>query len=249
MTDASVSPGTPREVLASLGALTREVRAAQRATWFPLLIFGVFTLGGILVSRFTFRSYETTCPTPPGSDNSGPQACTMVKQGSMLYWMIGLAVAYTVITIFYVRRARSRGVGTPIRPYVITGLVLAGLAAATALWVTRQGVPAPGENLNFWGLHLEVTSAPAQFLERLSGAAAGIGLPLLVLSWVERSRALLMFALGYLVIELVPVRLGSMGLMGTPWMSLPQLAVPGMYLLLGAYGFARAQRVIGRDAS
>ncbi|MFJ9841311.1 hypothetical protein ACIRYZ_12685 [Kitasatospora sp. NPDC101155] len=48
MTDASVpSPSSPREVLSSLGELTRRVRSAQRGTWFPLLLFGVLTLGGI----------------------------------------------------------------------------------------------------------------------------------------------------------------------------------------------------------
>src|SRR5258708_12460262 len=96
MTDASVpSPGTPHEVLASLGDLTRRVRAAQRGAWFPLLLFGVLTLGGILVDRFTFRVQTlTTCPAIPGSAGIVPTSCTLTRQGSWAYWTLRIALVY-----------------------------------------------------------------------------------------------------------------------------------------------------------
>jgi hypothetical protein len=88
MTDASVpSAGTPREVLAGLGELTRRVRAAQRGAWFPLLLFGVLALGGILVDRFTFGVRTvTTCPALLGSAGTVPASCAVTRQGSAVYW-------------------------------------------------------------------------------------------------------------------------------------------------------------------
>ncbi|GGU94919.1 hypothetical protein GCM10010495_00430 [Kitasatospora herbaricolor] len=243
MTDASVpSSGTPREVLAGLGELTRQVRAAQRGAWFPLLLFGVLTLGGILVARLTTSVRTvTTCPPVPGSSDV-PTSCTLVTQGSPLYWTLGLGLAYTAIAVFYVRRSRSRGVGTPVRPYILVGAALAGLAAATAFWSLRQGFPQPGDPLDFWGLRLDPASGTTAFLERFTGNAAAIGLPLLVLSWVERSRALLLLTAVYLAVELVPLSTGWAGsLAASPWSALPRLGVPGLLLLLGALGFRLAE--------
>ncbi|WP_149030435.1 hypothetical protein [Kitasatospora sp. MBT66] len=252
MTDASVpSSGAPQEVLASLGDLTRRVRAAQRATWFPLLLFGVLTLGGILVDRLTFRVEEVT-PCPPGPSRADVvlTVCTAAKQGSPLYWTAGIALVYAATAVFYVRRARARGVGSPIRPYVLTGVALVVVVAATMFWVGRNGIPQPGEPLDFWSLQLDPGAGTTQFLERLTGEAAAVGLPLLVLSWVERSRALLLFALAYLLLELVPISTGWAGIgAASPWSGLPRLIVPGVFLLLGALGFALVQLPRRRDAS
>lgn len=211
MTDASVpSPDTPREVLAGLGRLTREVRAAQRGTWFPLLLFGVFTLGRILVNRFTFSATTTTCPATAGSTDGAHLVCIKVTQGSPLYSILGLVLAYAAIAIFYIRRSHNRGVGTPVRPYVLTGIGLVALTAAAFYWSSRHGIPSPGSKVDLLGLHLDPASGWTRFLQRLLGAPATVGLPLLVLSWVERNRALLFFTLAYLVIELAPINMGSM---------------------------------------
>ncbi|MFF2044115.1 hypothetical protein ACFVVX_27210 [Kitasatospora sp. NPDC058170] len=238
MTDETVSaPGTPHEVLANLGDLTRRVRAAQRGTWFPLLLLGVLTLGGIVANRLTFSVRTVACRDV--SDSAGP-GCLLVKQGSPAYWTLGLLLAYTATAVFYVRRSRSRGVGTPVRPYVIAGIVLVALVAATGFWATRHLTPYGP--IDFWGLHLDPSSELTMFIERATGGAASVGLPLLVLSWVERSRALLLFALAYLTIELAPIATGWAGIDATsPWSSLPRLAVPGVFLLLGALGFALTQ--------
>ncbi|MBB4980689.1 MULTISPECIES: hypothetical protein [Streptomyces] len=243
MTDASMpSPGTPRDVLAGLGDLTRKVRAAQRGTWFPLLLMGLLTLGGILVGRFTTEVETVPCPTG-GS-------CTLVSQGSPVYWPVGLALAYTATAYFYVRRSRSRGVGTPVRPYVLTGIALVALSSATALWTLRHGIPGPGEQVDLWGLHLDPGSGVTLFLERLAGNATAVGLPLLVLARVERSRALLLLAVAYLAVELVPLPTGWAGIPATSaWASLPHFAVPGVLLLLGALGFRLAEPTGRRSAA
>ncbi|GAA0659353.1 hypothetical protein GCM10010193_07730 [Kitasatospora atroaurantiaca] len=248
MTDASVpSPDTPQQVLAGLGDLTRRVRSAQRGAWFPLLLLGALTLGGILVSRFTFKVETVPCTA---TDPAAGTGCTLVTQGSPVYWPIGLALAYAATAFFYIRRSRNRGVGTPVRPYILTGIVLVGLVTATAIWSLRHGMPQPGEQLDFWGLRLDPTSGVAMFLHRLAGNAAAVGLPLLVLSWVERSRALLLLTAVYLAIELVPLTTGWSGIPFTsPWSAVPRFGVPGVLLLLGALGFGLAELSRRRDVS
>ncbi|PYC88257.1 hypothetical protein C7C46_01005 [Streptomyces tateyamensis] len=237
-------------MLSSLGELTRRVRSAQRGTWFPLLLFGVLTLGGILVDRLTFTLQTVTCSPAPGSADIAPASCTLARQGSPVYWTLGVALAYGATAYFYVRQARSRGVGSPVRPYVIAGAALLALVAATTFWATRHGVPAPRTPIDFLGLHLDPASEFTQFLERFTGEAATIGLPLLVLAWAERNRALLSFALAYLLVELAPISTGWAGISATsPWSGLPRLALPAGFLLLGALGFALAQRARQRDAS
>ncbi|MBS2549287.1 hypothetical protein KGQ19_20700 [Catenulispora sp. NL8] len=174
MAEASVpAPGSPREVLAGLGDLTRRVRTAQRGTWFPLLLLGLLLAGGIVVDRLTHSAHGFPCP--PGAATG--IACVRVKQGSPLYWSLGLVLVYAATAFFYLRRARSRGV------------------------------------------------------------------PLLVLSWIERNLALLLFTVAYLVIELVPITVAAGGTGPvSPWSALPGLAVPAGFLLLGALAFAVAQR-------
>lgn len=248
MTDASVpSPGTPQEVLAGLGDLTRRVRAAQRGAWFPLLLLGVLTLGGIVVGRLTFRVETVPCPA---TDPMAGAGCTVVTQGSSVYWLVGLALAYAATAFFYIRRSRSRGVGTPVRPYILTGIVLVGLVSATTFWAIRHGMPKPGEPLDVWGLHLDPASGAAAFVHRLTGNATAVGLPLLVLCWVERSRALLLLTVVYLAVYLVPLPDGWAGIPFTsPWSSLPHFGVPGVLLLLGALGFGLAELSARRTRS
>ncbi|MER5668611.1 hypothetical protein [Streptomyces mirabilis] len=244
------SQGTPHEVLAGLGELTRKVRAAQRGTWFPLLLLGVLMLGGILVSRFTFQSLTVPCPATDPAAGAGCTVVTQATQGSPVYWPVGIALAYAATAFFYIRRSRNRGVGTPVRPYILTGIALLGVVAATSFWSTRHGIPRPGEPLDFWGLHLDPSSEMTRFLERLMGNATAVGLPLLVLSWVERSRVLLLLTAVYLAIELVPLSTGWSGIPFTsPWFFLPHYAVPGVLLLLGALGFGLAELPRRRNAS
>jgi hypothetical protein len=243
MTDASVpSPGTPHEVLADLGELTRRVRAAQRGAWFPLLLFGVLTLGGILVNRFTVSVRTVPCPVGQGT------GCTLIKQGSPVYWTLGFALAYAATAVFYIRHSRNRGIGTPVRPYLLSGIVVVAVVAATAFWSYRHTTP--DGPLSFWGLRLDAASGWTQLLERATGSAAVVGLPLLVLSWVERSLALGLLAAVYLAIELVPLGTGWAGISRvSPWSSLPHFAVLGVLLLLGALGFSLAQLPRRRAAS
>ncbi|MBS2532979.1 hypothetical protein KGQ20_09345 [Catenulispora sp. NF23] len=238
MAEASVpAPGSPREVLAGLGDLTRRVRTAQRGTWFPLLLLGLLLAGGIVVDRLTHSAHGFPCP--PGAATG--IACVRVKQGSPLYWSLGLVLVYAATAFFYLRRARSRGVGTLVRPFVIAGIVIVLLVAPTRFWT--GGVTAPGAPVDFFGLHFHAAPGTASVLSRLTGRAVSVGVPLLVLSWIERNLALLLFTVAYLVIELVPITVAAGGTGPvSPWSALPGLAVPAGFLLLGALAFAVAQR-------
>ncbi|MGW4808801.1 hypothetical protein [Kitasatospora sp. NPDC004272] len=238
MTDASVPlPGTPREVLSGLGELTRKVRAVQRDAWIPLLLFGLVTLGAVPIGRLTYHQEAVPCPGGP----LGPgEPCTLTRQGSPTYWTLALLAAYAATALWCLRRARRRGVDTPVRPYVLAGAAAVAALAATTWWGANQ--PAPGADLDFWGLHLAANARGTLLLQRFLGGAAAIGVPLLVLARIERGRALALFALGYLLIELTPVTFGWWGHGAGPWSAATQHGVPALYLLAGALLFGLATR-------
>jgi hypothetical protein len=97
--------------------------------------------------------------------------------------------------------------------------------------------------------HPEVLGYPAvslspasEFIYRLASPAASMGLALLVLAWIERNRALLVFDLVYLVIV-------AFGWILTPDSRWFLQVITAAVLLLGSIGFALAERGAGRPAS
>jgi hypothetical protein len=227
MTDTPLPPQDgPRELLSATRRLSRQVRQAQRGTWFPLLLFAALTLISVPV---TLNSrYVLDCRVnPPG------KICAAYSLGAFVYWPLALMLAYAAIAAFYVHRARSRGVGTRVRPYVLAGVIIALVATGVSLWfVTHPGV------IGF----LSPPSPGTIFVHRLVSPAGAIGLALLVLARVERNRALLVFGLVYLVI------------VGFSWMFTPHSTwllpvTTATVLLLGSIGFALAERRGVRSAS
>ena len=108
--DSRQPSDSPRQLLTSVRDLTRQVRIAQRGTWFPLLVFAVITLAAIPVARYA--------PRHPGicrSDQTGT-ACSVVSPWLSAYWPVALVLAYVTIAGFCLYRSRRRGVGTRIRP-------------------------------------------------------------------------------------------------------------------------------------
>jgi hypothetical protein len=222
MTDAPVSPQDgPRELLSATRRLTRQVRQAQRGTWFPLLLFAVLTLASIPIIRYNRHPIDCRATSP------GLKVCIAFAPASYVYWPLALVLAYAAIAAFYVHRARSRGVGTRVRPYVITGVIVAVVATGISLWLVTHpeliGYPSAGP------------SATGFLLFRLVSPQGAIGLALFVLAWVERNRALLVFGLVYLVI----VAFGWVLIPRSPWLFLASTAA---VLLLGSLGFALAGR-------
>ena len=236
MTETPVpSPGTPHELLSTVHDLTRRVRNAQRGAWFPLALLGTLTLAAIPIDRYSH--YATTCKTIHTPGEVG-RVCTISSTWSLVYWPIALVVAYVAIAGFYVQRSRSRGLGTPVRPYVIAGIGIAVLVTGVALWAAHHP---PGAEHDVLGLHLQPQSSLTTFAYRVAGPASAIGLALLVLSWVERNVALLVFTLAYLAIVLTPITFGWAVARPSPWFFLPHLVITGGVLLLGGIGFALTQ--------
>src|SRR6266487_2983633 len=111
MTTETVYPGDdPHRLLSSARELAQRVRRAQRATWFPLLVFAAATFAAIPVFRYGGHHPETCAAVPGG------RICTIYSTASFVYWPIALVLAYLAIAAFYIRRSCPRGRRTRARP-------------------------------------------------------------------------------------------------------------------------------------
>lgn len=237
MTDTTgPSPDTPHELLASARDLRRRVRAVQRGTWFPLLLLGALTLGAIPADRY--GHYGHACQTIHPSDGPPGRVCIIYDAWSLIYWTVALILAYAVTALFYVRRSRARGVGTPIGPYIAAGIGIAAAVTAFALWRLHDPL---GLQRGTLGLNLGPQSGMGPVLYQLTGPAGAIGLALLVLSWVERHPALTVVTAVYLAVVLMPASSFSSVTRPSPWFFLPRLLIEGTLLLLAGLGFALTQ--------
>jgi hypothetical protein len=153
------------------------------------------------------------------------------------YWIPAMPLAYAAIAFLYLRAARARGLGGRVLPYAITGAVTTVVFPAAWLFVTTyfDSHPIPDQPLPYWWI----------VLDRLVMPWGMVGVTLLVLAWLERNVALLLFTLGYLALVLLvlPMNFGF----GPPHfgiragMAVPQIIV-GVVLLVAALGFRRAAR-------
>lgn len=229
-TDAVPAGGDPRRLLAEARGLARRVRLAQRVTWLPLLVLAVMVLGAIPMYRYS-NPIESDCQVLADG-----QVCRVWQPWADFYWLTATAIAYVVIARGYLRVARDRGVDARVLPYVLTGVGVAVLL--TVLELAGAGA---------WILpDLQARLHPPAYalvLFRLLSPTGGIGLALLVLAWLERHVALLLFTLAYLVVVLVPVTSGWGGGWLADWQHGPMLALGGGLLALGSAGFALAQRL------
>jgi hypothetical protein len=239
---ATYHPGAseePRRLLADNRRLVRQVRTAQRATWFPLLVLAAVTFAAVPV--YGLGGFVRSCRDQPG----GGRICAVYSSAALVYWPIALVLAYVAIAAFYLRRARAHGVGTRVFPYAVVGIVLAVVAGAALAWFVTHP-PLGGYDL--LGLHLLPGRGASLF--QLFSPAAAIGLALLVLAGVERSWALLLLAAGYVVFAFVPLYdLGWVIVRPSPWAAAPRLVIGGTVLLLAGLLFAAQQRPWHRDAA
>jgi hypothetical protein len=233
MTDASVPPSTPHELLSATRELTRRVRTTQRATGFPLLVLGVVTLLAVPFERYghVVRTCESNHP-------AGTRVCTLYPSWLFVYWPVALTLAYIAIAGMAIRRSQERGVGTRIKPYVIAGVVLAVALTLITLWIAHN----PTAHQAFLGGRFVGRTQLSGYALRLVSPAAAIGLALLVLARIERSWTLLAFAVAYLVIVVGAVNFGWEIARSSHWVFLPHLVILGGMLILGGIYFQVVER-------
>ena len=230
-TDSLPAGGDPRRVLSDVRALAHRVRLDQRVTWVALLVLAAVTLAAIPIGWYFL---DADCGRAFSDGGSGTCRHRGLDRG--FYWLPALLLAYTAIALYAVRVTRARGLGARVLPYVLTGVALAVLSAVAWLlvFIYWQSHPLPTEPLPSW----------VMLLDRLIAPVGTIGVALLVLAWLERHPALLLFTLGYLALVLVPI--DTFRIPPFLWGYATELLLPqvigGVALLLGAVGFAVAHR-------
>ena len=228
----------PQQLLAATQEYTRQVRLAQRQTWFPLLVLGLAVAAWPLFGPW---SHPVGGCGPVVRTATGVfRYCTVAGSGSFFwYWMVSLTLAYLVITWSYLSRAGRRGVGTRVGRYAWAWL--GGLALiSTSVWVVHNHLTSLTSLAadNPLGLRL------AAFTPLLA-----IGTGVFVLAWVERYPALAWFAAAYLIAA------GVLMVSNWPSAELSRIIGPhgvafaagryltiGLFLVLGSAGFARSER-------
>ncbi|MEU4157340.1 hypothetical protein [Actinoplanes sp. NPDC026670] len=221
MTTEALPGEDPRRLLSDTRALAHRVRRDQRVTWAALLVLAVVTF---LAIPADYYGMDVQCTD---------DWCRLSRDGVVWFWPPALLLAYTAIAYWYVRIARSRGVGARVLPYAYTGAALALLYVVVwvvfRIWVDLQPQSVPQAE---WTLALD----------RLVAPAGTIGIALLVLAWLERNPGLLAFTVVYLAAVLAPIR--ADWLMGANGRGafVPEQVFNGVVLLLGAAVFALARR-------
>lgn len=239
----------PEGSLALASRVRWRTRVARDGSWFALIVFGLvvlfamffyrspglsasslgchsypsgFTCSSVSVSRGVFGS-GLGSPTSPSIDHVSPWAPT--------YWVVSIFVGIALVVGFYWVRARSSGVVGRIWPFATAGIGLLVVAVASRGWITFK--------------------IPADFWIRGMQALLVIAVGLIALAVTERSRAFLLYVAGFFGIALLSclydvsnlfVRLG----IGSNWNgndeALPNLILPGLYLLIGGIVFFVARR-------
>jgi hypothetical protein len=234
-TQSTYSGDDPHRLLSNTRELAQRVRRAQRATWFPLLVFAAVTFVSIPVNRYGGHHLLTCKPVPGAGPQGTPgRVCSIYSNGQFVYWPVALVLAYVAIAAFYIRRSWAQGIETRVRPYAIAGIIIAVALTGAALWEAHH--PLASGLMGLSGVS-----------HRLASPACAIGLALLVLAWAERNLALLLLTLAYLAVVLLAI--GSVGVHEPDSLVayLP-LVIDGSVLLLGGIGFARAQRPLWSPA-
>lgn len=211
-----------------------------------MVTFGLLTLAAAPL-------FWTTVPRCPKGEN----ACSFVgSRGSFgnpfvhgpvgsgigrwisVYWVVAVPLGYLATVLYYRHRARRTGVAGRIWPAVVVGVALLALMVGAS--ATRGGV---------LGVPVPVFLLQGRGLEPLLVIGIGVG----VLAHLERNRGLVVFAVLFLALALLAnlynmenevYRLGWNLPIGAA--NLPNLVVPGLFLLVGGAGFWWADRRVLR---
>jgi hypothetical protein len=225
-------------------------RAVRHGYWFPLVMFGLLTLAAAPL----FWVKETSlCPhgevTCTGSVTGGPlgnpfaQSPLNVELGRWisLYWVLMVPLGYVATVFYYRQRARRTGVAGRVWPAVIVGLALWVLILGS--FESRGWLHLPGHPT--WGFPVPILLLQGRGLDPLLVIGIGVG----ILAWLERSWASAVFAAMFFALALLAnlydlqnqvYRLGWHLPAGAGY--LPNVVLPGLFLLAGGIGFWWADR-------
>jgi hypothetical protein len=247
----SVVPGLDATgALGTVVSLRTKVREDRYGHWFPLIAFRALTLASApLYWRWP----------PPASDcttTGGVASCSIVGVRSRpladalgtgflsvgpgrwvtVYWVAAFVLGYGATIAYARRRGRRVGVRARVGPSIAVGL---GLLAVVL--VVNGAIPSISRGPAFGG----------DVWVRGTGSLLILAVGLVALAAVERSRPFMVYVAGFVGLALLAClyninnifgRLGIGGLFGGNGGALPNLVVPGLYLLVGGAGFWHAAR-------
>lgn len=229
--------------LAFANQLRRRTRVARDGSWFALIVFGLVILLATLFYRnpsLTASSpgchpsgsgfYCDTTMTPRGIFGSGLgslfPSVENVSSWATTYWVVSIFVGICLVVAFYWFRSRSLGVTGRIWPFASIATVALALAVASRGSIT---------------IHL-----PADFWLRGTQALFVIALGLVVLAAIEHRWSFSIFVAGFIGLALLSALYNVSNLfqrldIGGTWngkdQGLPNLILPGIYLVLGGVAF------------
>jgi len=232
----------PTAVLAYADQLRRRTRVARDGSWFALIVFGFV----VLIATFFYRSPGLTAHSPGchastngfyctvkfvskgpfGAGLGAPMSSLNVSSWATTYWTISIFVAICAIVAFYRVRARASGVSGRIWPFACVGTAALALAVASRGWVTID--------------------IPWDFWIRGTQALIVIAVVLGVLAFIERRWSFSLFVVGFLGLAILSTLYNVSNLftrlgIGGEWLGrdqgLPNLILPGLYLLVGGVVF------------
>jgi len=205
----------------------RRARLARHAYWFPLVLFGLLTLGSIpfYLRPFLTRAGVSGRPSSRlGFLQSSYFPNPLFGHGLPYYWLGALLAGIAATAAWYRWRGGRVGLRTPTRGYLITALVLLILAVLIPL---------------ITGSRSQVALMPGDLLVRGTFPFLIIAVGLCVLARAERSIALTAIVVGYLGLSLlvslydvvnVIDRLGWH--IGQPEAALANVILPGLALVI-----------------
>lgn len=234
-------PASAARLLGEMRALGRQTSSDRRAYWLPLLLFGILIAASLPMYRLAV--------TPHGSLASGPiTALPLLGTGYFhiyvgggwlgLYWFLGIQAGIAATVLWYRWRGLRTGLRTPTRALLVAGLVVMELALLISLFGQQLGLVSFGELFSRGTFPLLI-----------------FAVPLAVLAWMERSVVLAVIVAAYASLALlaclydvenVLFRLGwhpAWRNGGASLVSLPNVALPALFLLLAGAGAWLAPRL------
>lgn len=186
---------SPEELLGELARLREETRTRRHGYWFPLVVFGL----GVCAASASYVSVQIpdfllACDQTTGY-LCGSTSVTPSFVTAMTYWTLLLLAASVATGLWYPWHAEATGVATRVSAsiwlWVLGTVVGVGLTVALTTWIAVHSADLP------W---LRQVAGP---LRHGFGPMLGIAIGFAVLSWLERSRALLAITTAFLGVVLV----------------------------------------------